>query len=340
MKKLLILLFSILLSFNSYGGLFDKTVCVETDAQERDGLIYLPNKTKPFSGKNLCLHEDSQKKSQGKIKDGKIEGKWTVWYESGKKESEGKYKNGKENGKWIWWYKNTQKEREAKYKDGKLDGKSIMWHENGKIRKTICIEDTETRDGLIYLPNETIPFTGNFLCKPDDSETLPIWIEGEIRDGEYSYETRFNYFENGQVDWQFLDEYDGGLLIQTKSITFFENGEIASEENYNAEYELFGRYISSYENGQRSYEYFLIDDMNGTFTGWHENGQLREVGTLKDNMIDGKYTKWYESGQIQTEGIYIDGKPEGKYKDWNENGQIESESNWKDGECISGDCPD
>jgi len=49
MKKLLILLFSILLSFNSYGGLFDKTVCVETETMERGGLIYLPNKTKPFS---------------------------------------------------------------------------------------------------------------------------------------------------------------------------------------------------------------------------------------------------------------------------------------------------
>ena len=40
-----------LISFNSYGSIFDKTVCVETDSQLRDGVIYLPNKTKPFSGK-------------------------------------------------------------------------------------------------------------------------------------------------------------------------------------------------------------------------------------------------------------------------------------------------
>ena len=71
MKKLLILLFSTLISFNSYGGLFDKTVCVETDSQLRDGVIYLPNKTKSFSGISLCKYVNGHKKSKGKIKDGK-----------------------------------------------------------------------------------------------------------------------------------------------------------------------------------------------------------------------------------------------------------------------------
>ena len=60
MKKLLILLFSILISFNSYGGFFDKTVCVDTDAQIRNDLYYLPNETKPFTGKNLCKYKNGQ----------------------------------------------------------------------------------------------------------------------------------------------------------------------------------------------------------------------------------------------------------------------------------------
>ena len=55
MKRLLILLLAILISFNSYGSWLDITVCVKTDAQDKDGIIYLLNKTKPFSGKNLCL---------------------------------------------------------------------------------------------------------------------------------------------------------------------------------------------------------------------------------------------------------------------------------------------
>ena len=103
MKKLLILLFSILISFNSYGlfGLFEKTACVETDVQDRDGVIYLPNKTKPFTGENLCKYENGQNKSKGKVKDGKRNGKWTYWHENGQIKEERNYKDGKKNGKWT-----------------------------------------------------------------------------------------------------------------------------------------------------------------------------------------------------------------------------------------------
>ncbi len=90
MKKLLILLFSILISFNSYG----ETICVETDAQERDGIYYLPNETKPFTGKNLCKYENGQIESEGNFKDGKVDGKMTMWHENGQIESEKNYKDG------------------------------------------------------------------------------------------------------------------------------------------------------------------------------------------------------------------------------------------------------
>jgi len=96
MKKLLILLFSILISFNSYGSYhsYSETICVDTDAQETGGIIYLPNKTKPFTGKNLCKYENGQKKSEGKFKDGKKDGKQTSWNENGQIEAEAIYKGG------------------------------------------------------------------------------------------------------------------------------------------------------------------------------------------------------------------------------------------------------
>jgi len=85
--KILIPIFVLFLlsfiSFNSYGGWFDKTICVETDAQNRNGIYYLPNKSKPFTGNNLCKYENGQFKSQGEIKDGKKYGEWTEWFENG-----------------------------------------------------------------------------------------------------------------------------------------------------------------------------------------------------------------------------------------------------------------
>ena len=88
MKKLLILLFSILLSFNSYGE-------TETD-----------------------YYENGQIKQEGNYKDHKKDGKWTKWYKDGEKKYEKNYKDGKKDGKWNEWDENGQIKSEATYKDG------------------------------------------------------------------------------------------------------------------------------------------------------------------------------------------------------------------------------
>ena len=123
MKKILILLFSILLSFNSY-SLFEKTVCVETDAQDRDGVIYLPNKTKPFTGKNLCEYDNGQIISEGKVKNGKLVSQIKYsYYENGQIQVETNYQ----------YNENGQLEKGKHYKDGKLIGETrYTYYENGQ----------------------------------------------------------------------------------------------------------------------------------------------------------------------------------------------------------------
>ena len=69
MKKLLILLFSILISLNSFG------------------------ETKEH------YYSNGQIWWQSNYKDGKLDGKRTWWYKSGKIEEETNYKNDKKNGK-------------------------------------------------------------------------------------------------------------------------------------------------------------------------------------------------------------------------------------------------
>jgi len=135
MKKLTILLFSILISFNSYGlfGLFEKTICSYTDAQARNGLIYLPNQQEPFTGNNSCVYANtSQLYVTGKFKDGKLVGKWTWWHENGQMEKIGNYKDSKLDGKWTGWHENGQKYFEENFKDDENHGKSTMWLENGQ----------------------------------------------------------------------------------------------------------------------------------------------------------------------------------------------------------------
>ena len=87
MKTFLILfvLFLSSISLNSNAGMFDKTVCLETDAQIREGLIYLPNKNKPFTGNILCEYENGQTKIKGEVEDGLIDGNLFLYYENGQK---------------------------------------------------------------------------------------------------------------------------------------------------------------------------------------------------------------------------------------------------------------
>ncbi len=123
-------------SFGSFGlfSLFEDTVCIDTNVQKRGGIYYLPNETKPFTGKNLCKYENGQKKYEGKYKDGQEDGKWTFWYENGQIEAELNFIDGKKDGKFTSWYESGHKKREKYYKDDKIDGKDTWWYENGQKR--------------------------------------------------------------------------------------------------------------------------------------------------------------------------------------------------------------
>ena len=133
MKKVIIFLFSIFISINSYSGIFKESVCFETDGQN---IVFMPNETNPYTGIYLCKYDNGQKEKEGRYKDGRLISKWTVWYESGQKESEANYKNGKLDGKSTWWNKRGQKIRQKNYNNGKLDGKLIEWFQfNGEIKR-------------------------------------------------------------------------------------------------------------------------------------------------------------------------------------------------------------
>jgi len=64
------------------------------DLVARDGVVYTKDTNKPYSGPVFSLYENGQKRSEGTLKDGKADGKWTEWYETGQKKGEGTYKDG------------------------------------------------------------------------------------------------------------------------------------------------------------------------------------------------------------------------------------------------------
>ena len=110
------------------------SICVETEAQIINGIIFLPNMTEPFTGNNLCEYSNGQVKSKGETKDGKKDGKVTTWYASGQILLEEHYKDGKLDGKFTEWNEDGQIKSDKNYKDDKLDGKWTTWYASGQIK--------------------------------------------------------------------------------------------------------------------------------------------------------------------------------------------------------------
>ncbi len=168
MKKLLLLLFSLLISFNSWGEVeldfSSDNFCDQSPRiQVRDGLFYLPNTEKPYSGENICVYlSNGQYFSQGKIKKGLRDGTWSFWYENGQKKAEGNYKDGEFDGKATQWYEHGQIGAERNYKDGKLDGKFTSWLQYGQIDGVAYFKDDKLISEIGYHENGQIESEKNY----------------------------------------------------------------------------------------------------------------------------------------------------------------------------------
>ena len=82
---------------------------------------------------------------------------------------------------------------------------------------------------------------------------------------------------------------------------------------------------------------YYTKDTNEPYTGaiFHlfESGEKRGEGYLKDGNPDGKFTGYYENGQIKQELNYKDGKL-GKVTYYNEDGSIDGVDEYKDCELV------
>jgi len=292
MKKLLILLFSLLISFNSYGGLFDKTVCFETDAQERDGLIYLSNKTKPFSGKNLCEYESGQNKSKGKFKKGAKDGQWTEWHENGQIDTDIIYIDNilvsqnfyNDNGQLssfqerlrggysrVTSFRNGQMTSKAIYLDGIRDTiTTYSYYENGEIEFERNFKDDKLFNILVYHRNGQ---------KIED-----INVKNSKREGEST-----SWHKNGQI----MEEATYKNDIKRIKNQWYSNGQKGSVRTYN--------------NGKK----------DGEWTFWRFDGQKVRERNYTNDKENGRQTNWFDDGQIMKQATYKEGVCISGDCDWN-----------------------
>ena len=94
----------------------------------------------------------------------------------------------------------------------------------GIFNETTCFETGE--QNIVYLTNETNPYTGKYLCKYDNGQKEKEW---RYKDGRLTGKWTF-WYESGQKESE--TNYKNGKL-DGKLIEWFQfNGEIKREENY------------------------------------------------------------------------------------------------------------
>jgi len=164
MKKLLILLFSILISFNSYGESYCYWKLIEQVNCSYSGGDCFPPPSSEAIVEPLSITEKAQKLTDLLLDDqikkfdptwDNVEliqspeyiplftrkndtkpftGEYICKYDSEWENSQVKvnYKDGKLDGLLWWWWGNGAQQDEINFKDGKKDGKETMWDKNGR----------------------------------------------------------------------------------------------------------------------------------------------------------------------------------------------------------------
>ncbi|MEI7491512.1 MAG: hypothetical protein WCK92_08945 [Bacteroidota bacterium] len=94
-------------------------VATFSQLQDRNGVFYLANKDKPFTG-DVAEYNNGKVTMQGKLDKGLREGLWVYYYPNGQKQMEGNFKEGVKDGTWTYWHDNGQQQAVEMYKYGKL----------------------------------------------------------------------------------------------------------------------------------------------------------------------------------------------------------------------------
>ena len=86
-----------------------------------------------------------------------------------------------------------------------------------------------------------------------------------------------------------------------------------------------GQYTSYYENGQLKYEWNYNKDRKkeGLIKVFFENGQIQFEGNCKNGKLEGLTKYYFNNGQLKSQGYYSDNKKVNNWKVYNEKGQIE-----------------
>ena len=177
--------------------------------------------------------------------------------------------------------------------------------------RTEKLGNKEIKNGIVYIKNETEPYTGKFvtekIIEEYSSGIKHGFFKGEFTDDgvKYSYEGRY---VEGIKHGEWIIRYPLG---QKKAVIKY---------NYDKPY---GKWIYFYEdNTLEAYENFKDGVLFGETALFNQKGELITKVNYKEGLLDGKVLFFYGKEKIELETSFINGKIEGDINIFSRKGNI------------------
>lgn len=180
---------------------------------KNDGIWYLKNDSKPYSGPFVDYYLNGKKQGEGLLHNGKLKGLRLLYFINGQVSDEIEYENGVPNGfekryydngtlmqigelqdgtevgDWEMYHPNGQLKQRTTFKNGKMEGESISYYSTGEIKGKIQYKDgvyqnDKINDKLYKLYNESqelnkqADFKGAIKKLDKAIELDPNWADG------------------------------------------------------------------------------------------------------------------------------------------------------------------
>ena len=117
------------------------------------------------------------------------------------------------------------------------------------------------------------------------------------------------------------------FLILSGLNAYAQNTKLVFDQYYVDKSNFDGDYISNYDlnNAKANYN---SEEASETYVVFHENGQIAELGMIKNNMAEGVWKKWDEKGKLLERIKYKNGKKSGRLMIRNKEGKLISKGHY------------
>lgn len=296
---------------------------------------------KEYSGKynvgqlhdTLYSYYDDGKLSFTKVfKNGVVDGEFISYHRNGKLATKMAYVSDKPHGSYKTYYPDGQLQQEGTYTNGIQTGLWKKYYPDGKLEEEVINDEKGKKNGVLksYDTDGKLYYEMDFLkgevvaYKYYDKQGK-ILKEDKRQKGEFQF---VGYFPSGakrmegiyskvgkKGTWKYYDEF----------------GNLSSEEVYNDNGELHGKYKSYYVNGQVKEETeFKNDQQNGYSVKYYINGKIQEEGWNSNAKAQGYWKEYYANGVPESKSYFLDGKLRGYQQHFYITGKLEKEEYYLD----------